>query len=115
MVKPMRAVVAVVVLIALAACVGGAGQGSLPQRYDLGSSPADAPASGQPARAPMVLAVSATALPLETAMIWRTEQSLAPQAYAQARWAAQKKAVPKAASIPPQKLELANPFERDLE
>jgi cholesterol transport system auxiliary component len=36
----------------------------------------------------MVLAVSATALPLETAMIWRTEQSLAPQAYAQARWAA---------------------------
>lgn len=84
----LRRTAAAVAVIALAACAGGNGRSGEPQYYDLGSPPAYPSTSPQASRTPLVLAVTATALPSETGMIWRVQDSAAPQTYALARWAA---------------------------
>ena len=87
MITLLRVATVATAVLLLAACAGGRGPGD-PQRYDLGHSQASNTTSASASRAPLVLTVEATALPSETGMIWRVQDSSAPQAYAHARWAA---------------------------
>lgn len=79
----LRGIGVLCLVLGLAGCSVGR-VGTAPARYDLGADDAAVPAAA--ARKPISLVFDAAPALGDTGMIWRTEGSASPKAYAQARW-----------------------------
>jgi len=89
--RAVRLMSACCIAVVLAACAGsrGGAPSERPQRYDLGPFTSQSATPGaNPQGSPLVLSMDAAPILADTGILWRVGNSAAPQAYAQARWAA---------------------------